>query len=372
MTESPEQPLPTAIADPIVLRLGYKPFVYGAAHAVVDAATVSLLFAALTLHRFAPLDALHAILLYNAVAFASQPVIGLLSDLLKRPKLVFLAGIGLVLVSFVFFPTLPWVAIVLAAAGNAFFHVGAGVIAFFFTPGRATGPGIFVGPGALGLGAGTLLGKSGLFPIVLFALLLAAAAVALFLIKIPPTYTAWERLKIDAKLPALALSVFLVLIFARAFIGVTAGFTLPKGLLTLVLVAVAGCAGKMLGGLAADRWGWLKIAVAAVAVSAPLLAFTNGIVWIGAAGVLLFQAAMPVTLTALVGIIPRMPGLAFGLNCLALFLGGLIDYFPAKYELFHPAFIIAGVAVTAALLAGGVLLLKGKLGRGGSPRNTRR
>ena len=342
-------------------RLGYKPFVYGAAHAVVDAATVALLFAAIRLHAFAPLAARDAILLYNALAFAAQPAIGLLTDLVKRPKLALLAGLGLVLASFPFFGTLPWIAISLAALGNAFFHVGAGVIAFFFTPGRASGPGVFVGPGALGLGAGTFLGKSGVFPVVPFVLLLLAAGATLCIVKIPPTYAAREKLRIEAHLPALALGVLLVVIFARAFVGVFSGFTLPKGLLVLVLVSLAACAGKMLGGLAADRWGRLKIAAAAVAVSAPLLALTNGVVWVGAAGVLFFQAAMPVTLTAAAGIIPRTPGLAFGLNCLALFMGGLIDYFPLKYDFYHPWVVAAAVAATALLLAGGLALLAGKL-----------
>ncbi len=354
-------------------RLGYKPFVYGAVHALVDAATVTLLFAALTLNAFPPLAARDAIILYNALAFATQPVIGLITDLVKKPKIVFTVGIGLVLASFFFFGSLPWIAIALAALGNAFFHVGAGVIAFFFTPGRASGPGIFVGPGALGLGAGTFLGKSGIFPIIPFAALLLAAGIALWLVKAPPTYSEREKLKISARLPALALGVFLVLIFARGFVGVTSGFTLPKGILTLVLVSLAAAAGKMLGGLAADRWGWLKVTAGAVAASAPLLAFTGGVVWVGAAGVLLFQAAMPVTLTAAAGIMPRTPGLAFGLNCLMLFAGGFVDYSPLRYDFYHPLFTLAAVAVTALLLAGGLALLSGRLRPGAGNRgNTAR
>ncbi|MBN2353755.1 MAG: hypothetical protein JXD23_14375 [Spirochaetales bacterium] len=352
-------------------RLGFKPFVYGAAHAVVDAATVALLFTALNLHSFAPLARCDAILLYSALAFATQPVIGLFTDFVKKPKIVFSAGIGLVLASFLFFGNLPWIAIALAALGNAFFHVGAGVIAFFFTPGRASGPGVFVGPGALGLGAGTLLGKAGCLPVVPFALLLAAAGVVLVVMKIPPVYREREQLKVDTKLPVLALGIILVLIFARGFVGVTSGFTLPKGLLTLVLVSLAACAGKMLGGLAADRWGWLAVAAGAAAVAAPLLAFTGGVVWVGAAGVLLFQAAMPVTLTAAAGIMPGTPGLAFGLNCLMLFAGGLVDFFPLKYEFYHPPFTLAAVIVIALLLAGGLALFSGKLKPGAGNRESR-
>ena len=88
-------------------------------------------------------------------------------------------------------------------------------------------------------------------------------------------------------------------------------------------LATAALAGKCIGGLLSDRLGWRSSSVFALLLAAPLVA--AGLQRFDAAltGMLVFQFTMPVTLAAVYLALPRRPGLAFGLPCLALLLGAL-------------------------------------------------
>jgi FSR family fosmidomycin resistance protein-like MFS transporter len=92
----------------------------------------------------------------------------------------------------------------------------------------------------------------------------------------------------------------------------------------LAALTAAVVAGKMAGGLLADRFGWRRVAVTALVGSLPLLALGTSSPAAGIAGVLLFNMTMPVTLAAVAAVLPRgSEGFAFGLTCLALFCGSV-------------------------------------------------
>jgi len=78
-----------------------------------------------------------------------------------------------------------------------------------------------------------------------------------------------------------------------------------------------------LGGFAADRLGWSRVAVGSLLASAGLLAVADQGPGVAAAGIVLFQAVTGVTLAALYRVLPGRTAFAFGLACLALFAGGL-------------------------------------------------
>jgi FSR family fosmidomycin resistance protein-like MFS transporter len=347
------------------------PVAYGIVHAVVDASTVGLLFTVIGRHGFDPEHTYFLILLYNFLAFALQPVFGLLTDWVKAPRLTAFMGIFCIIPAFFLYMPAPLIAVILVGTGNALFHIGGGVINLFVTPGRALAPGIFVAPGALGLGIGVFLGKSGIFSPLLFGVLLSVSACLLFVMKYPPTYGRNGRIALRFRLPAAALALFFVSILSRALIGATGGYTLHKTVALGFVLAGAAVLGKGLGGFVSDRFGWLKVSVLALLVSAPLIAFNYGNAVVAVAGLLFFQMTMPVTLTATAGIIPRLPGLAFGLNCLALFIGGLIAYFPLKYAFHNPAAQVVSIILTAVIVFIGLRLLQNKRNQVGGEKRGR-
>jgi FSR family fosmidomycin resistance protein-like MFS transporter len=118
-------------------------------------------------------------------------------------------------------------------------------------------------------------------------------------------------------------------------------------------LAIAACAGNVLGGFVADRFGWVATCVLALVVSAPLLSF---FVDRGAAvilGMAIFQMTMPVTLTAVGRVFPGEAGLAFGLAAFAVLAGTVPAYLcPAEWITPRPLLFSLPLISAAAILVG--------------------
>jgi FSR family fosmidomycin resistance protein-like MFS transporter len=249
----------------------------------------------------------------------------------------------------------PHAAIVLAAAGNALFHVGAGAAVLRRSGDRAAPPGLFVAPGALGLLLGVWLGLAGLPGRGFLALALVAAMVLAAVQRAPrdplDSRAGHGRGTTTAGL-ALGVCVALLLlsIAARSALGdILAGpwRGLPLVALALTLAAVAA---KALSGFVADRFGWRAATVSSLLALALLSATVENGPAAAVAGMVLLQAAMPVTLAALRAAFPRKPGTAFGLASAAILLGAVpgflrVPSWPDLSPLLAPA-----VLVTAGLL----------------------
>jgi FSR family fosmidomycin resistance protein-like MFS transporter len=304
---------------------------YGVGHALIDAICAGIL---LTIWWYGELPAAKVtwlFLYYNLLAFGSQPVFGAILDHTRTPRCGAVLGClftGAALVGFVEWPTF---AVTLAGVGNALFHLGAGTISLNLTPGRATAPGIFVAPGALGLAIGIYLGKIGQFPIWPFLAVLVPVACLIGVLK-PPAID-YERggVKRDSSVQWLAPALLLVLtcVAIRALVGTNLVFPWKSQMGWLIALTLAVVLGKGLGGYLADRYGWTRVAAGALALSIPLLAFAPGIAGLAIIGALLFNMTMPVTLAATANLLRGRPGLAFGLTCLALEVGA----WPGKLHL---------------------------------------
>ncbi len=334
------------------------PYAYGGIHALVDASTVTTVFGAIALADVDPGEAFAFILGYDLLAFATQVLWGPLVDRFRLSRLVTLVGLVTTAVGLLVTGLDPTLAMVVAGLGNALFHVGAGAAALSVDPGRASAPGIFVGPGALGLAVGLFLGRSGEVPTVPFVLGLALAAgvVALLGNVRPP-----EALSKPRPAPSAAsviATLLLVSIAIRAFVGMAGCHACPKLDWLPWAMATAACLGKVSGGVIADRIGWARASVGALVVSAPLIAFGSGTPAAMVIGMFLFQMTMPVTLVALHVLWPRLPGFAFGLACVALVAGALLTSLPGA-QVFYGAWpFLALILVSAAGLWAALHLLK--------------
>jgi FSR family fosmidomycin resistance protein-like MFS transporter len=124
-------------------------------------------------------------------------------------------------------------------------------------------------------------------------------------------------------------------------------------------VPLAACTGKVLGGMVADRVGWLAASLGGLLLSLPLIALSGGSIWLALPGVLLFQSTMAVTLMAVVRLMPAWSCTAFGLPSLFLVLGSLPTFYPAGRQLYGGTNFALFIALSTAALA--VALMK--LGR---------
>jgi FSR family fosmidomycin resistance protein-like MFS transporter len=342
--------------------------IYGVAHALVDATCAALI---LSLAASAVEGALSLVVMYNVLAFALQSPFGLMADRFRIPVPTAIVGLLLVAASTLFFGV-PFLAAAVAGIGNALFHVGGGVISLNLVPGKATMPGIYVAPGALGLLIGGLVGRSGQFVAWPFILLLAGAVLLVWRIPRP-------AIRYDAVLDGQFKwfeAVILLLLFSIAIRGlVGSSLVLPwkSNRLLLVLLTLAVVLGKALGGVLGDRFGWKRVALAGLVVATPLLSFFADYPALAIAGAFCFNLTMPVTLAAMANMLPGWAGFAFGLTTLALILGVLPTF--TEFEAITSArpVILSAIVVAIVVLYGGLRLYAGqfRIRPGGSSNQTK-
>ncbi|HPM77311.1 MAG TPA: hypothetical protein PK961_09480 [bacterium] len=336
------------------------PIIYGLIHALIDATTVAVIFQTRSFHHLDREMGVFLILAYDLLAFAGQTPLGWLLDRLRIWRGTAVGGIVICAAAMASVRLDPLTAMILASVGNAAFHVGSGALVLHADPGRATPAGIFVAPGALGLALGIYFGKSGMLPAWPYYLLLGLAVVAALWTPAPDVQK--TRLpKPDIDKPLLIVLLLLFSIVVRSLVGKAGGYALPKETAVLFGVAAAAFAGKAFGGILSDRFGWIKISVGALLISAPLLAFGKVNVPMIVVGMFLFQMTMPVTLVAVYSLMPGRPGLAFGLNCLAYIAGFFATKIHGVRELYNPVVFLVLILLSATAVYLGLRPLQGKV-----------
>jgi FSR family fosmidomycin resistance protein-like MFS transporter len=325
--------------------------VYGIAHAVVDGICAAVIFSILKNQIVSTTAFISMVILYNALAFGLQAVFGLATDYFKSPRTAAFFGCVLTGLSALTFLPFPIIAVIFAGLGNALFHIGGGSISLNLTPKKAAAPGIFVAPGALGLLVGTLLGKNGQFIIWPAILILTILCIAMFIIKKPEmNYEKEEIVGNRFNYFEFVLLLVLLSIAIRSLVGSVLIFPWKTNIDLLIVLTGAVVLGKGLGGILADKFGWIKIAVGALALSVPFLVFGANVPFLAIVGMFLFNITMPITLVAISNIFPGRPGFAFGLTTLALIIGTTPAFFSIKQELGNNWFIFGIITISALVL----------------------
>lgn len=329
-------------------------FVYGVAHAIIDAACIALTYIYCVGHGLDQSGIFTLVLVYNVLAFGFQPLLGDLIDGEKAPRGAALAGCAITALAAVFNDLSPVIVICAAGLGNAIFHAGAGAICLNLRPGMAAPSGIFVAPGALGVLLGTLSGRGGNFIGWPFALILLFLCAAMFLIR-PPRIDYSRKVKtieITAVKSFLAFILFTIAI--RSMAGFLVKFPWKADRTLLVILTLAVVSGKGIGGIIADRFGWTKVATLSLIGSAPLMTYCSDYPAFAILGMFLFNFTMPVTLVAISDILPGKPSFAFGLTCLALVIGALPTFFFSGAVIRSTPFIFIIVIISALILFQGL------------------
>jgi FSR family fosmidomycin resistance protein-like MFS transporter len=338
--------------------------VYGVIHALVDAVTVTTTYAVLTRHHVPREAGIFIVLMYDIIAFASQPMLGWIADRLGRTRQVAGLGIGLCLMGALLLPIDPYLSAVVAGVGNALFHLGGGVVSLSIRPGSAAGPGIFVGPGTLGLAFGIWCGRfsDAVPPLLLMGL---AACLAVPILMPHPENVSQKNLPVRQDAPPMSLRIgataallLLLSILFRSLIGHSSSYACPKTTAILFGLAAGGCLGKMCGGLLSDALGWMKVSVVALLIGGPLIAFGGGNPIVIGVGAGLFQMTMPVSLVALASLMPNRPATAFGFNCLAFIGGALPVFLGALIPFYSPQSFLAVTVAAVLSVFFGLLLIK--------------
>ncbi|MGI6612208.1 MAG: MFS transporter [Candidatus Nanosyncoccaceae bacterium] len=339
-------------------QLVYNLSVYSLAHAAVDFVCAVVVFSVFKYQLTSWENFVTLVVLYNVCAFGLQFVVGLVADRIRNPRLVALIGCLMVGVGSVALLWSPVLAILLVGLGNALFHVGGGVISFSLTPNQATAPGIYVAPGAIGLLGGSLLGKSGQITPWLPAVMMTVCALMIWWLESPRLSYKEATFKPRTKFTNLIIALLLVLLSVaiRSFIGMAMAFPWKTNLDLLLILTASIVLGKSYGGIIADRVGWTRTAVVSLVTSIPCLILGWSSPVLAIIGMFLFNITMPITMALLANLLPNRLGLAFGLSCLALLIGGLPSLTGASFVLSGALEITAIVAISALSLYFGLKL----------------
>lgn len=266
-------------------------------------------------------------LLFDAMAFVPQGMIGILTDKYIR----FPIGlVGSILIIAALLLPLDVVSLLLIALGNACVHVSGAQHTLRDTSGKITANGVFIGAGSFGVVTGQLLGagESGWLMAIPLTLMVLSTVVILVI---------WNRDPLEGKTASLAIAANMgaSALVLCAFIGVTVrgyiAYAIPtewnKSALQTVMLFVCMGIGKMLGGFLADRIGFRKVTYISLLGGLPFLLFGNSIMGLSLIGVALFSMTMPVTVAILASAFPKQPGYAFGITTVGLFLGTAPAFF---------------------------------------------
>lgn len=320
----------------------------GVMHALVDAACATMVFSAVKTTGGESWVAWCWAVAHDGIAFGSQSLFGLAVDKWRAPRLTGAFGCLLTAAGIMAFAFNPWLALCIAGIGNALFHVGAGCISLNLTPQRATAPGIFVAPGALGLALGTLAGNTGHFPASLFALLLVAPCMAIPFLEWPHIDYRRHSMKAQGGYLRIALMLLLLSILIRSFVGLASVFPWKSNGSLLIAFTFGIVGGKAIGGVLADRFGWLPVGVVSLLVSAPLIALGAERPLLAISGMFLFQMTMPITLAGVGILFPGRASFAFGLASLAL-LGGALPIYAGPGPLLVDRWLMLCLILVSAL-----------------------
>ena len=286
-----------------------------------------------------------AILIYNVLAFMSQPLTGLLADRMTHRHWLVLWS-SLLLTMAVACTSLlsvlvkgghvgmddavvEWLLILVAALlgiGNSLFHVWGGKQTVVKAGNDMRALGVFVSTGALGLAVGLVFLSWSL----LYALLLAIVVLAVAYVRLD------DGSSVDASEVKMLsdwftpVRIWTLVVALMLFVGYRAfaGEMFSKGItktheMILVIAAVA-MLGKMAGGWIARYVGIVRSLMALLAGVALCFLFWNGYDAVLLLGIFLMNCTMPITLYLANVLLPGREGLAFGLLAAALLPGYLL------------------------------------------------
>ncbi|MEI8254606.1 MAG: hypothetical protein WCJ30_02935, partial [Deltaproteobacteria bacterium] len=190
-------------------------------------------------------------------------------------------------------------------------------------------------------------------PLPPFAFALAASLAILWFVPAPAR--PYDALPAESRVRGGWLVALLLLfsITVRSFVGLAGSYACPKSVTLGFSLGLAACAGKALGGLLADRAGWVRTGVGALALSAPIIALGGRYPGTLVAGMFFFQMTMPVTLAALAVLYSRRPAFVFGMASLAIIVGALPPFWGVvRLHYSHGGFFALIVLSALALYAG--------------------
>lgn len=282
-------------------------------------------------------ELLRYFVVYNVLAFLTQPLTGMLADRAKRRHWILLASIVLLILAVL--ETIGVVSCnseasvfllvvlsVLLGIGNSLFHVWGGKETAVRTGNDIRALGVFVSTGAFGLAVGSVFLSRALMLCLLIGICILALAYLLIDTARPIDTTETDsESKAYPKILVWAVLILIMLIVAgRSFTGESFTKVIDKTPMVVLLIGALTMMGKMAGGWLVKWMGMVTSIIILVAGAVVCLAAKGNYIGIALAGLFMVNCTMPITLYWANEMLKGREGLAFGLLAASLIPGYLI------------------------------------------------
>lgn len=294
-------------------------------------------------------------LIYDSFAFVPQGLIGYINDLFPKLRVDFL-GVILLLISYVIYLFTPlgiYVSLFIICIGNACLHVSGAEVTLKTSGGKLSSPAIFVAGGSFGVITGKVLSIYNFPPVAIIPLILSTIP----FIMLAKTYeedTKLTEVKYDCVNksinPVFIVLVATFIVIVRGYMGYGIPTSWNKTLLQTVILFVFMGIGKGLGGILSDLFGTKRIGIISTLAAVPFLAFGDNLMIVSLIGVMFFSMTMSITLAAIVSVLKKNPGLAFGFTTVGLFLGTEPIFFVAIPSTMVNIIMISTMSIVCAIL----------------------
>jgi hypothetical protein len=294
---------------------------YTLAHLLVDMVCMWVMFYIFLQN---PYDGIKYALVYNFFAFGFQPLAGIIADKLKNPSNIVAASFLLLIAGVLVFPLNNMAAAVIIGIANTFFHVGGGIVIYNLNPETSKWQGVYISSGGIGLALGAFLAQGGYVQGYMLCVVLAVLALVAFFTKTPEAK--YKKQTAGVQKNTTFFIVFIVVVAAiamRSLSGLEFSKLISGGTEKWILV-LAVAVGKFIGGFSFERFGIVKsILIPLAAVLLLLGVQKESFIFIVLVSFFI-QMSTAATLFILFTLMPKRPGFAFGINCLAIFTGFLL------------------------------------------------
>ena len=322
------------------------PLLLGIGHGLSDA-SAGLLVGLIIRQRAQDMNA--QILLYNLVAFGLQPLAGMLFDRIRQPKHGAAVGLLITVTGLLITPLNLNIAIMLIGIGSACLHAGGGSVAITSTPGKASAAGVFAAFGVIGLTIGGMasINYSDIAENILILLLIILATI----IWVVPHVSSELVERTSSPMPVSLLIIFflVIAIALRSTVWVGTQIRVERYTSAALWLAIAAGTGKLVGGFAADRWGWKRWGLVVLAGAGVLLVFSDFSLLALMVGALLLQSVTPLSIAAVGRSLPKSPALAASLALGTAIIAGGLPFFFLKSGWFEPVILAITLLISTLL-----------------------
>ena len=313
---------------PFNMNKNHQPLLWGLLHGLNDFAAGYML-ASYTFTRTHQ-ESFSFIILYAIIGFGGQLPVGLWMDQKKQIRPFANASIIALPLAILVFYIDAGAGIIFSGIASALVHVTGGAICLQVSENK-TGPlALFTAPGVLGLTFGGLLGtlSSAWLSVCGFLVIITICLIAK---QTTPSYQSPE--KKQSELDGhdwLMLGILLVMCF-RSFLFDLLNHVAQDFNQGVIIIGVSAFAGKIIGGMLADKIGWKKYLYISLPLALILLQFGKENIYALAFGIACLQSSVPITLMLMGRSLSLYPGTASALSLgtsvalagLPLYLGGI-------------------------------------------------